>query len=136
MDSHGEMAKCRKHLFAFLLLAFAARSAAGQSFGVDLRNTLTPASRGMAGTSIAAPQDFLSGINANPATLTQYHVMQFLVGGAFVGATFKPGLDFDALAGGMLEASELLGATGVSIESYWIGAGLTWRFDRSSSSVN
>ena len=32
----------------------------GQSYGVDLRNTLMPASGGMAGTSVAAPQDCVS----------------------------------------------------------------------------
>ena len=41
--------------------ALAARSAWAQSYGVELNNTLTPASGGMAGTSIAAPQDMLSG---------------------------------------------------------------------------
>jgi len=39
-----------------------------------------------------------------------------------------PGLDFDAFAGGMFEASQQLGNfTNVSLESYWIGLGFTWR---------
>ena len=38
-----------------------------QSFGIELHNTLMPASGGMGGTSIAAPQDLLSSINGNPA---------------------------------------------------------------------
>jgi hypothetical protein len=39
------------------------------------------------------------------------------------------GLDFDAFAGGMFEASEQLGnSTNVKVESYFIGVGFTWRF--------
>ncbi len=71
-----------------LACALSTRAAQAQSFGVELNNTLMPASGGMAGTSIARPQDLLSGINANPATLTQYHGTQFMIGGAFAGSTF------------------------------------------------
>ncbi len=66
-----------------------AQSAAAQSLGIDLRNTVMPASGGMAGTSIARPQDMISAINANPATLTQYRGTQFSLGGAFAGSTFN-----------------------------------------------
>ena len=39
-----------------------------------------------------------------------------------------PGLDFDMFAGGMFNHFEQIGAfTSSSIESYWIGLGLTWR---------
>ena len=65
------------------------RTAEAQSFGVDLRNTLMPASGGMAGASIASPQDLISGINANPATLTQFEGTQFIIGGAWAEATFN-----------------------------------------------
>ena len=42
-----------------------------------------------------------------------------------------PGVDFDMMAGGMFEDTESLGEfTSTSIESYWIGFGLTWRFGR------
>lgn len=42
-----------------------------------------------------------------------------------------PGLDFDAFAGGMFEASQSFGnLTNISVESYWIGLGFTWRFGR------
>ncbi len=61
--------------------------ALGQTYGIDFRNTLMPASGGMAGTSVAAPQDFLSAINANPAALTQYKGTHFTIGGAFAEAT-------------------------------------------------
>jgi long-chain fatty acid transport protein len=64
-----------------------AASATAQTYGIDFRNTLMPASGGMAGTSVAAPQDFLSAINANPAALTQYEGTNFTIGGAFAEAT-------------------------------------------------
>lgn len=42
-----------------------------------------------------------------------------------------PGIDMDLMAGGMLRDTEQLGDfTTTSIESYWIGLGLTWRFGR------
>jgi len=65
------------------------RGALGQSFGVELQNTLMPASGGMAGTSIARPQDLTSAINANPASLTQFKGTQFLFGGAWAEPTFN-----------------------------------------------
>ncbi len=61
--------------------------ARAQTYGIDFRNTLMPASGGMAGTSVAAPQDFLSAINANPASLTQFKGTHFTLGGAFAEAT-------------------------------------------------
>jgi long-chain fatty acid transport protein len=73
-----------------LLVALAAgggRAASGQTYGIDFRNTLMPASGGMAGTSVAAPQDFLSAINGNPAALAQYKGTHFTLGGAFAEAT-------------------------------------------------
>src|SRR6185295_1959632 len=40
-----------------------------------------------------------------------------------------PGLSFDAFAGGMFHASQQLGpSTNVSASSYYLGAGLTWKF--------
>ena len=42
-----------------------------------------------------------------------------------------PGVDLDFMAGGMFHDDAQLGAsTATSIESYWVGAGLTWAFDR------
>ena len=67
----------------------AGESALGQTYGIDFRNTLMPASGGMAGTSVAAPQDFLSAINGNAAALTQFEGTHFTVGGAFVGPTAR-----------------------------------------------
>ena len=60
-----------------------------QSFGVELHNTLMPASGGMAGTSLAMPQDLQSAIYGNPATLTQYSGTQFSFGGAWVEPTYN-----------------------------------------------
>lgn len=67
----------------------AASDARAQSFGVELHNTLMPASGGMAGASLARPQDNLSAINGNPATLTQMLGTQFTFGGTWVEGTLN-----------------------------------------------
>ena len=41
-----------------------------------------------------------------------------------------PGVDLDLFAGGMFEESQTFGITTASVESYWIGTGITWRFGR------
>lgn len=60
-----------------------------QSFGVELNNTLMPAAGGMAGVSIARPQDLTSSLNGNPATLAQFRGTQFMFGGAWAEPTFN-----------------------------------------------
>lgn len=65
------------------------RAAFAQSFGIELHNTLMPASGGMGGTSLARPQDLMSAINGNPATLSQFSGTNFEFGGAWVGPTFN-----------------------------------------------
>jgi len=65
------------------------RDAHGQAFGIELHNSMMPASGGMAGVSIAQPQDLQSAINGNPATLTQFHGTQFSFGGAWTEATYN-----------------------------------------------
>lgn len=46
-------------------------------------------------------------------------------------ADLLPGIDLDMMAGGMFRDEQQLGNfTNTSIESYWIGMGLTWRFGR------
>lgn len=80
--------------FRFLMLAFVAGGAStalGQSFGIELHNTLMPASGGMGGVSIARPQDLTSAINANPAALTQFRGTQFIFGGGWAEPTFNLG---------------------------------------------
>jgi long-chain fatty acid transport protein len=62
--------------------------------------------------------------------ITSQHRMTFGVGVTDV----LPGIDMDMMAGGMFRDSQQLGAfTTTSIESYWIGAGATWRFGRGGS---
>lgn len=63
-------------------------TAVAQSFGIELNNTLMPASGGMAGASIARPQDLTSSLNGNPATLTQFEGTQFMFGSAWAEPTF------------------------------------------------
>ena len=79
-----------KNRFLLVVLAagFAVTShahrALGQGYGSDTQNVLTPAAGGMAGASIALPQDVPAAIFGNPATLTQFHGTQFTMGGAWV----------------------------------------------------
>jgi long-chain fatty acid transport protein len=48
-------------------------------------------------------------------------------------ADVLPGIDLDMMGGGMFFDSQQLGAfTTSSLESYWLGFGLTWRFRRGS----
>jgi long-chain fatty acid transport protein len=56
----------------------------GQGYGSDLQNIMAPASGGMAGASIARPQDVPSAIFGNPATLAQFEGTQFTLGGGWV----------------------------------------------------
>jgi long-chain fatty acid transport protein len=76
-----------------LCCVLTATESRAQSFGVELHNNLMPASGGMAGTSLARPQDLQSAINANPATLTQFHGTQFSFGGAWAESTYDLGYD-------------------------------------------
>lgn len=72
------------------ILSFAhVRTTHAQSYGIELHNSLMPASGGMAGTSIARPQDLQSALNGNPAALTQFRGTQFGFGGAWVEPTYK-----------------------------------------------
>jgi long-chain fatty acid transport protein len=66
-----------------------AREVHAQAYGVELHNTLMPASGGMGGASLARPQDNLSAINGNPATLTQMLGTQFAFGGTWVEGTLN-----------------------------------------------
>ena len=58
--------------------------ARGQGYGTDLQNVMGPASGGMAGVSIARPQDVPSAIFGNPATLAQFEGTQFTLGGGWI----------------------------------------------------
>lgn len=84
--------RCRNLIFllgiAGLLLGLG-RTVNAQSFGVELNNTLMPASGAMGGASIARPQDLTSAINGNPASVTQFKGTQFLFGGGWAEPTFN-----------------------------------------------
>ena len=67
-----------------LVIAASLPSARGQGYGTDLQNVMGPASGGMAGVSVAMPQDVPSAIFGNPATLTQFHGTQFTLGGGWI----------------------------------------------------
>lgn len=84
----------RIYIAIFSIFAVVAHSlifqetARAQSYGVDLRNTLMPASGGMGGTSVAAPQDCVSAINGNPAAMTQFKGTHMTLGGGWAEPTF------------------------------------------------
>lgn len=83
------MARIGLCFLVLTLVTGGALRAFGQSFGVELHNTLMPASGGMGGVSIARPQDLTSAINANPAALTQFRGTQFAFGGGWAEPTFN-----------------------------------------------
>lgn len=70
-------------------IGLVAATAQAQSFGPELHNALMPASGGMAGASIARPQDLQSALNGNPATLAQFRGTQFSFGGAWAEPTYN-----------------------------------------------
>ena len=78
----------KRHCFivAFVALFFSGHAgiAMAQGYGTDTQNVLTPAAGGMAGVSLARPQDVPAAIFGNPATLTQFAGTQFTLGGAWV----------------------------------------------------
>ncbi len=61
----------------------------GQTYGVELHNSLMPASSGMGGASLSQPQDIQSAIYANPATMTQFEGTQFSYGGGWAEPTYN-----------------------------------------------
>jgi long-chain fatty acid transport protein len=66
------------------LVCAASQRSLGQGYGTDTQNVLTPAAGGMAGVSIALPQDVPAAVFGNPATLAQFHGTQYTMGGAWV----------------------------------------------------
>jgi long-chain fatty acid transport protein len=77
-----------RHVFAAAAVAFIvsgySQVALAQGYGTDAQNVLTPAAGGMAGVSLARPQDVPAAIFGNPATLAQFQGTQFTLGGAWV----------------------------------------------------
>jgi long-chain fatty acid transport protein len=76
-----------KHIKPFAAISFAVLAGLPAAYagphGYDLHNTLAPASGGLAGTSLAKPQDTVSAVFGNPATLTQFKGTQFTFGATF-----------------------------------------------------
>ena len=66
-----------------LALGVCQQNAYGQGYGTDTQNVLAPAAGGMAGVSLAEPQDVPAAIFGNPAALTQFRGTQFTLGGAW-----------------------------------------------------
>ena len=78
--------KKRCNLVVFVLMVVFAvnlHSAKGQGYGTDTQNVLTPAAGGMAGVSLAQPQDVPASVFGNPSTLAQFRGTQFTLGGAW-----------------------------------------------------
>ncbi|MEW4487326.1 hypothetical protein AB1L42_04550 [Thalassoglobus sp. JC818] len=75
--------------FCIGTLLLVARTGFAQSYGIELHNTVMPASSGMGGASLSRPQDSVSATNGNPATLTQYHGTTFTFGGALMDANYR-----------------------------------------------
>lgn len=122
-------------LLPVLLLWASAPLVNAQSVGTELHNMLMPASGGMGGVSIAAPQDVTSAINANPATLRQFQGTQFQFGGAWAEPTFNltqssqlpivgPSL-VDPFSGKSTGPGSLLGNIGVTQDLSELGAPMT-----------
>ena len=77
-------------VFVATIMSGYSQIAIGQGYGTDAQNVLTPASGGMAGVSLAEPQDVPAAIFGNPATLTQFRGTQFTLGGAWVECLVLP----------------------------------------------
>ncbi|MEM9658091.1 MAG: hypothetical protein AAF961_07000 [Planctomycetota bacterium] len=79
---------------AFSSICSQSSQSLAQTLGVELRNTMNPASGGMAGASLAMPQDVQSALGGNPASLTQFRGTQFSFGGGWAEPTIN--IDNDA----------------------------------------
>ncbi len=72
-----------------LTVCLSTAAAFAQGFGIELHNTLFPASGGMGGASIARPQDVQSAIGGNPATVAKLFGTNFSTNAAWVEGTFN-----------------------------------------------
>ncbi len=123
---------CWISLSAVAMTLMVGTVARGQSFGVELNNTVMPASGGMGGTSIARPQDVMSAISANAASLTQYRGTNFTFAGAWVESTYNIAHDGGIIPGiGQFDAKSeaegsVLGNIGVAQELEIMGRRATF----------
>ena len=92
-----------------------ATEASAQSFGAELHATMMPASGGMAGVSVARPQDLQSALANNPATLTQFKGTQFSFGGGWAEPTINIDNNAALNNSGVVPYSAKSGAPGVAI---------------------
>jgi long-chain fatty acid transport protein len=91
---------------------FGGATASAQPLGIELHNTMMPASGGMGGVSITRPQDLMSAVNANPASMTQFDGNQFMFGGGFAEASFELNQTGNAVLPGVTPFSAESGAPG------------------------
>jgi long-chain fatty acid transport protein len=97
-------------------LAIGGAALHAQTFGVELHNTMMPASGGMAGASLTRPQDVPSALAGNPATLSDFKGCQF----AFSGGWAEP--TYNASYNGTVPALNLLGLTPFNAKSQTQGS--------------
>jgi long-chain fatty acid transport protein len=95
----------------------------GYAYAENITRDLTPLAAGG-----VVPPDGLPGVKYVQAQFPAINQHR-LAGGVGVRDVL-PGVDLDLFAGGMFEAEERLAQTSVSVEAYWVGMGLTWRFGR------
>ncbi len=62
-------------------------------------------------------------------------VSQHRLTGGFGIRDVLPGLDMNMFAGGMFEGDDRLASTIASVESYWVGFGMVWRFGGNACST-
>ncbi|MGI9455869.1 MAG: OmpP1/FadL family transporter [Aeoliella sp.] len=91
------------------------READAQGFGAELHATMMPASGGMAGASVALPQDLQSALASNPATLTQFKGTQFSFSGGWTEPTVNIDNDANLPNAGIVPYSDKSGAPGVAL---------------------
>ncbi len=118
-------------VFCCLFLASSCSSALGQTFGTELGNSMMPASGGMGGTSLSKPQDVLSALHGNPATLRQFEGSHFTFSGGWLEYTYNishegnllPGVD--AFSAKSASPGQAVGNIGVSQEFEALGRRVT-----------
>jgi long-chain fatty acid transport protein len=98
-----------------LSMVVAVAPASAQPIGIELQNTMMPASAGMGGASIARPQDLMSAVNANPASMTQFEGNQFMFGGGFAEASYELDQTANAVLPGVSAFSAESGTPGAAL---------------------
>ena len=112
---------CLATVITGMVLGTLGQVCAGQGYGTDTQNVLTPAAGGMAGVSLALPQDVPAAIFGNPATLSQFHGTQFCLGGVWVEG--YPTVTSPTIPAGVTSRTEgfALPAVGVTQDLHSVG---------------